>query len=255
MKNYFKSLFAIIAFSALIACSNTSKQEDAAKKNQQVETVNSSDGDDVFLLYEIMAEVNDSLQPSGKASLYLSDNAIRSEITMLINGREMNMVMLANTDEPNKTILLSAETKTYTKMDLGEISDNATMKKMKDMQKDSLTILDEEKINGYNCTKISIVTTLNTSSALAATIGGNGRSVTQYWMTKDIPGYEKTQQIFESQPKILNGKNAEIYQYGIPVKQVTTEEGKVTMIMELKTAEQQDIKASKFEIPKGYNEA
>lgn len=248
-----KILCLLFSAGVLIACSSVSNQEDENKENQQTETTNKPSRNDLFFMYEITAGVNGGLQPSGNANLYISDKAIRSEMNMRIQGMEMNMVMLANANEPNKTILLNAESKTYSKMDVSEFSDNPMMKKMQEMQKDSLVVVGETETNGYHCTQVNVITTLNMSSGLANLAGG-GETITEYWLTKDIPGYEKIQRLLKSQPKMLNGSNAEIYQYGIPVKYVIKEDGKVNMVMELKTAEQKDIPDSKFEIPDDYKE-
>lgn len=248
-----KIIYLLFSAGALIACNSVSNQEDENNENQQTETTNKPSGNELFLMYEITAEVNGSLQPSGNANLYIADKAIRSEMNMRIQGQEMNMVMLANANEPNKTILLNAESKTYSKMDVGEFSDDPMMKEMQEMQKDSLVVVGETEMNGYHCTQVNVITTLNMPSGLANLVGG-GETVTEYWLTKDIPGYEKIQKLLISQPKMLNGSNAEIYQYGIPVKHVMKEDGKVNMVMELKTAEQKDIPDSKFEIPNDYKE-
>lgn len=147
------------------------------------------------------------------------------------------MVMLANANEPkpNKTILLNA-VKTYSKMDVGGFSDDPMMMKMQELQKDSLVVVEEIEINGYHCTQGNVVTTLNMPSGLPNLVGRGG-TVTEYCLTKDISGYEKRQKLLKYQPKMLNGGNAEIYRYGIPVKYMMKEDGKVNMVTELKTAE------------------
>lgn len=49
---------------------------------------------------------------------------------MYINGQNMNMLMLAKMDEPDKAILLNEEKKTYSTIDVSDLSDNPMMKKM-----------------------------------------------------------------------------------------------------------------------------
>ncbi len=244
-------LMSIVVF--LTACSGSTSSKE--KPEVPETTLNIGLDDEMLLVYQFKINEGDGLKPAGKTKLYLSGDAIRSETEMQLFGQTTKMVMLANTDDPNKTILLDTEKKTYSKMDINEFADDKMVKQMQDMQKDSLVVVGEEKLNGYNCTKINIVTTLNISTAMAGIVGGEGKSVTQYWVTKDIPGYEKFKKLLESQPKIFNGSTAEIYQYGIPIKQVILESGEVNMVMELESIEQQSIPDSKFEIPSDYQES
>lgn len=194
------------------------------------------------------------MQSAGSIKIYFSGGAVRSEMDMHIMGQPMKMVMLARADHPDETLLLNTEKKTYSKMDMRGIADNEAVKKMQDMQKDSLTVVGKEQVNGYACTHVNVVTTVEISSALSGILGDSGKTVTQYWLTKDIPGYEQYQKMLESSPELLSGSTADIYQYGIPVKQVTLESGEATMSMELKSLDQQDIPDSKFEIPHDYTE-
>lgn len=253
MKENFIAALALLFLFSSAGCSNSSSKEGA--DGQETSSVERSSGEDVILVYQIKYKGEEGLKPAGSIKLYFSDGAVRSEMDMQTQGQPMKMTMLGNADNPNETLILNTEKKTYSKMDLGGIADNETVKKMQEMQKDSLVVVGEEQINGYACTQVNMVTTVEIPSALGGIIGGDDKTITQYWMTKDIPGYENYQRLLESRPELFSGSAADIYQYGIPVKQVTLESGEINMIMELKSVEQQDIPDSKFEIPDDYKEA
>lgn len=252
MKNNFIAAFALLFLYSAVGCSNSSNKE--RTEGQETSSVEKASGEDVILVYQIEYKGEEGLKPAGNIKLYFSDGAVRSEMDMQIMGQRMKMTMLGHTDHPHETLMLNVEEKTYSKMDVGGIADNATVQMMQDMQKDSLIVVGEEQVNGYTCTRVNVVTTVEIPSALGDIIGDDGKTVTQYWLTKDIPGYEQYQKMLESSPELLSGSTADIYQYGIPVKQVTFESGEINMIMELKSLDQQDIPDSKFEIPDGYTE-
>lgn len=253
MKNNFIVAIALLFLCSFASCSNSSNKEEHTK-SQEAGNVEKSSGEDAIMVYQINYKGTEGMQSAGNIKIYFSDDAIRSEMDMHIMGQPMKMIMLARADHPNETLLLNTEEKTYSKMDISGIANNEAVKKMQDMQKDSLTVVGEEQVNGYACTHVNVVTTVEISSALSGILGDSGKTVTKYWLTKDIPGYEQYQKMLESNPELLSGSTADIYQYGIPVKQVTLESGEATMSMELKSLEQQDIPDSKFEIPDGYTE-
>jgi len=236
-----------------VSCANSSNEE-GRTESQEASNVKKSSGEDVIMVYQINYKGTEGMQSAGSIKIYFSAGAVRSEMDMHIMGQPMKMILLARADHPDETLLLNTEQKTYSKMDVSGIANNEAVKKMQDMQKDSLTVVGKEQVNGYACTQVNIVTTVEISSALSGILGDEGKTITQYWLTKDIPGYEQYQKMLEFSPELLSGNTADIYQYGIPVKQVTLESGKATMIMELKSLDQQDIPDSKFEIPDGYTE-
>lgn len=250
--NLITALALLFLFSS-VACSNFSNKE--GTESREASNTESSSGEDMILAYQIKYKGEEGLKPAGSIRLSFSDGSVRSEMDIKIRGLNMKMTMLGNADKPDETIMLNTEKKTYSKMDVSGIADNEMTKKMQEMQKDSLIVVGEEKINGYDCIQVNVVTTVEVPSAIKGIIGADGETVTQYWMTKDIPGYEKYQRLLESQPELMSESSAAIYQYGIPVKQVTLESGEVNMIMELESVEQVDIPDSTFEIPDDYKEA
>lgn len=253
MKNNFIVALALLFLCSFVSCSNSSNSE-GHTESQEASNTERSSGEDVTLVYQVQYKGEEGLTSAGSIKIYFSDGAVRSEMDMHIMGQSMKMTMLGNASTPNETLILNDEKKTYSKMNIPGMADNEMVKKMQDMQKDSLIVVGEEQINGYACTQVNIVTSTEIPSALGDIIGDDGKTTTQYWLTKDIPGYERYQRLLESSPELFSGSTADIYRYGIPVKQVTLESGEITMIMAIESLEQQDIPDSKFEIPDDYKE-
>src|SRR3546814_372149 len=110
MKTYFISAIASVVLFSTVACSNAPNK--AVTEDQQTNSDNRSSDEDVLLVYQIKYKQEGDLKKAGEMKLYLSGDAVRSEMDMQLFGQAMKMTMLGNADDPNKTIMLNPENKT-----------------------------------------------------------------------------------------------------------------------------------------------
>lgn len=185
--------------------------------------------------------------------IYISDHGMRSEMSMKMMGREMNLVTLALKSNPGQSVILNEKEKSYairTAEDLaGDIG------QMAQFQKTTVEVIGKEKVKDFNCTHIIITTKMNIPGA-DKMLGDNGNAGTKQdmWLTKDISGYDLIAKYMEANPKMMNidVESAKIAQYGVPVKQVSREEGVGDIINELVSVEKVNVSKDKFDIPKGF---
>lgn len=245
-----KSILLLLPLGLLMACNNDPK---SASGSAAAENTSAGSGGKYLITYDYNMQMpgSDSIQPAGSVSLYLSDRAVRSEIKMLMFGSEgQPVVMIGHYDQPDKTIVLNMKNKTYSMMDIN--MPDELQQKMAEMSSDTLIVIGKEEVDGYDCTHLKIVTTMNISSVLGSAIGDISEpSVTEYWVSKDVPGASLISTLIASRPEMVKGMDASVYKYGVPVKMAVN--GDTKMLMTLTKAEEQDIPDEMFEIPKDYS--
>lgn len=244
-------LFFFIAL--LINLGSSCKSDKGDKKNNTKEN-KTAQADTYHYVYsfEMKQPGSNELVSSGSSEMYLSEKAIRSETKLEVMGQNTEMVMIVKADSPKKMIMLNSKAKTYSIINPDDLKMGGEMvEKMNEMSNDSLTVLGKEKMNGYECTHLQIVTTVDVPESIKKMIGQES-SVQEYWVSKDLPGSSMFDSWAESQPKMMRAMDSKIYQYGIPVKMVSKEGDEINMVMELKEAKGQNQDESFFKIPSGY---
>ncbi len=187
---------------------------------------------------------------TGKMKAWYQDGNTRSQMQMnLLAGSERipgfsgmgNMVMLLLNEQPDKTYILNEKDKTYF-----EMPKRPGREEQENQEEDfDITIIGNEKINGYNCTRIR-----------ASRKKGGPKAEMEWWISREVPGYLemknfRTRQFnTKSMYKALQEKGVE----GFPVKIWTTSPGRgrsMAMELELVKAEVMDIPESRFSLA-GY---
>ncbi len=168
--------------------------------------------------------------------VYTSSTAgMRMEMEMNVPqvGKMLTVVMMPK--GKNSMYILNDKNKTYSESSL-----NAD-KTVKDLDV-SIEVVGKEKVAGYNCVHLKVIT--------------NKNQVTDMWTTKDIAGYEamealtKGNNMFGSEKVYaqLKSKGAD----GMMVKTVINM-GKSSMVNVLVKAEKRSNPASLFALPAGYS--
>ncbi|SHF57725.1 protein of unknown function [Salegentibacter echinorum] len=244
----------ILFFAALLVITGTACKSDKEdrKKIAEVSTNEQADSYHYSYSFKMNQPGSDDLVSSGSSEMYLSEKALRSETKLEVMGQKTDMVMLVKADEPNKVIMLHDKSKTYSIFNPDDLKLGGEMaEKMKEMSNDSISVVGKEKMNGYECTHLKIITTANVPESIKQIVGQDS-SVEEYWVSKEIPGSSMFDSWAKSQPKMMRGMNSEIYEYGIPVKMVSKEGDAINMVMELTEAKEQNRDKDLFEIPPGY---
>lgn len=242
-------LFIALLINLGSACKSDKKnQKSSTKEKKTIQT------DTYHYAYSLQMKQpgSNKLTPSGSTEMYLSKKAVRSKVKMKVMGQNTEMLMIVKAENPKEFIMLNSKNKTYSIINPDDLKMGGEMgEKMKEMSQDSLTVLGKEKMNGYACTHLKIVTTVNVPESLKKMMG-NSSSVKEYWVSKEIPGISLFNSWLKSQPKMMKGMDSEIYQYGVPVKMVSKEGDETNMVMELTAAKEQNPDKNLFEIPTGY---
>lgn len=240
----------------LIISSCKEKQSDNASQTINVsESVAAPKGEAVSYTYIYkMKSPKDALQPAGKAVIKVTKEAVRSEVELNIPGiAHRKMVMLGFMKEPNITYKLNDKQQTYSVIDAQKIEeDTKLLSSLDKMTEEKVNLLGQENINGYPCTHVQIETSINMPYKLP---GVATAMVTDYWLSKEVPGYEYFAQMLKARPQILNTPESKAYEYGIPIKIVIKEGSTINMLMELKEAASITPEKTLFEIPAGYTKS
>ena len=144
-----------------------------------------------------------------------------------------NMVMLKLKDQPGKAYMMDESNKTYFETPEGAEKDAPE-------EDFDITIIGQEKVNGYNATHLKAVSKIT-------------KSVMDWWVSKDVAGYQemknfRTRQFnTNSLYKWMDAKSVE----GFPVKMIMSRGQERFMEMNLVKAEKMDIPASQFSLD-GY---
>ena len=83
-----------------------------------------------------------------------------------------NMIMLLLRDQPDKTFMLDEKNKTYS-----EILKNQGKKDLEEEYE--ITVIGQEKVNGYNTTHIKAVSK------------GSSKAEMEWWVSKEVAGHEE----------------------------------------------------------------
>ena len=260
MQRYIHYFITAILLSVFfLSCKDAKKKETNNTENPAQETSSSSSksqkGDTYLLTFEFKTNLEGTLKPAGHMKWYVSEKAFRSEMEMKVMGQEMKMQVLGFPDKPNESILLNDADKTYSIINSDELEENLGMGDFSKYQKETIEIVGEEKMSGYASTHVRVTTQID-MPGMSGVLGDEASTVSNYWMSKKVPGYSIIEKIMKKNPKILgaNKGTEAIYKHGIPVKQIDSEKDVESMVVELISAEKTKISKEKFEIPKGYTE-
>src|SRR5690606_26042543 len=117
-------------------------------------------------------------------------------------GREMKLVTMALKSNPEQSIILNEEGKSYAIRTAEELAEG--MVPMAQFQKVEVDVVGEEKIKDYNCTHIVITTKMDIPGAEKMMGGSAGATKVDMWLTKDIPGYDIISKYMKANPKMMN---------------------------------------------------
>lgn len=243
-ESYFTSALTLLLLLFTVAGSNSSVQEAAEGRGS---------GQDITLVYQISFKESQGLKPAGSMTLYFSDDAVRSELDIELSGQRVSVIMLGHTDRPEEAIVLNAQGQTYSKIGFSGLAGTEMVNRTGDMPKSRTVSTVNEEINRYSSTQIELTSPAGEPSE-SGTVPADNKTGTMFWMSKEIPGYEKYQRLLEVRPEFLSEGIKYVYQYGFPAKQEMLESGEVMMRMELKSANTGNIPMNKFNIPEGFDE-
>lgn len=251
--SYFIALMLISA--SFLSCKdakNETTKTTGTTTQESSRASNSQKGNTYVLTFEYKANLEGTLEKIGDMKWYVSEKAFRSEMEMKVMGQEMNMNVLTFTDKPNESILLNDEVKTYSIINPDELAESFAMGDFSKYQEETTKIIGEEKMNGYASTHVEVTTNIN----MPGMSGNEVSTVSNYWLSKDVPGYAILEKFLEKNPKMLGADKGieDIYKHGIPVKQIDSEQGVESMVFELISAEKTEVSKEKFEIPGEYTE-
>lgn len=177
-------------------------------------------------------------QKSGVVKTWYQAGNSRSEVE--IPGVPVglgSMVALTLKDKPNKIFVLNQTNATYM-----EMADSDPQKEKKNLSDIEVTVIGQEKVNGFNSTHITLK-------------HKDKKELEHFWLSKEIKGYKELQQIkgkYMAEDEVIRAYEAKGIQ-GFPVKmRMQTEEGEMTM--DLVKSEELDIPGSKFSLD-GYTKA
>lgn len=246
---FFTVLLATMGF----ACKSESGSDKEDRKiSPKVKTSAQANSYHYSYSFKMSQPGSDELDSPGLSEMFLSEQAVRSESNFEVMGQKVNMTMLIKANEPKKVIMLKDENKSYSIINSDDLKmGGAITEKIDKMYNDSISVLGTEKMNGYDCTHIKIVTTVNAPESVKKMVGHDS-SVQEYWVSEEVPGSSMFNSWIKSQPKIMRSTNSKVYEYGIPVKMISKDGDAVNMVMELEEAKGINQDKSLFEIPSGY---
>ena len=249
-------IFFLIIFSTclLIACSGNTTAGSGKDTTSNISATPGS-GDDLY--YELATKStgkNFSMSSVTKISVS-SKGEVRKEMNMTnsFSGKvhSSEIVVIANSDTPDESIIINDAEKTYTKNHIDR-NGNSTGEKIQS----TITKVGDEKILGFNCVHVRIISTetLGTLSSHTDTL--------DIWKSNEVPMLSKFKQMMDKfEPKtealIFSTKVADQLKQmgceGFVVKiEVKGKDASTTTV--LTKVEQRTIPAGMFQIPSGYKE-
>lgn len=168
------------------------------------------------------------------SKMYMKNGNVRSEVKMGIPGKEVTHITLSLVSDPDITIVLNSQSKTYT-----QVKKNKNNAEAEDI---TITVLGNEKVGIYNCKHVRM-TSKDKSWDL--------------WITKDLPNYnfpiESDAAVNRKMEELLKSKSLD----GVTVKVAFLKPGTttVTTTMELVKYEIKNLDDSLFKIPEGYTKS
>lgn len=144
-----------------------------------------------------------------------------------------NMVMLQLKDQPGKTFMMDESNKTY-------FETSERMEKDAPEEDFDITVIGQEKVNGYHATHLKAVSKTT-------------KSVMDWWVSKEVTGYQEMKNFRTRQfnttslYRLMEEKSVE----GFPVKMIMSRGKERSMEINLVKAEKMDIPDSQFSL-NGY---
>jgi hypothetical protein len=173
----------------------------------------------------------------GTMAMFISQNAIKTEMNLSAENMQMQMSSLMKMDNPNLIYIINDKSKSYSELDLKEMEKMAQgMTRTKETYK--VQKLGKEKILGYDCDHILV---------------SDSDSEMEMWIAKGIMDYDTFKKFNQSQQD--NGLEKALKEAGVlgmPLKQIMNKGTAAETKMEVVKINKGKLPASTFEIPKGY---
>jgi|YNPMSStandDraft_2_1061718.scaffolds.fasta_scaffold13006_2 hypothetical protein len=173
----------------------------------------------------------------GTMTMFISPNAIKTEMNLSAEMMKMQMASLMKMDNPNIIYIINDKSKSYSEIDLKEMEKMA-QGMMPTKAKYQVQKLGKEKILGYDCDHILVSDT---------------DSEMELWVTKDLLDYATFKKFNQSpQADGLEKAMKEAGVLGMPLKQIANKGTAQESKMEVVKINKAKLPPSTFEIPKGY---
>ena len=204
-------------------------------------------GSGIYFEYTIQSQTKERGNVTSTSKMYLTNNGEgRSEMNLAAMMGAKNgsaLVVIGRMQQPHFSIILDNDAKKYSL----NVIDSGLINGLH--QKYQVTKLENETVNGYNCTHAKLVTT--TGKGIFKSTGTE-----DIWTSTDVPGYDLIkkaslqQNITPGMMKALNDAGCG----GFLVKMANSSKG-YSMTMQLTKADKQTFPSSMFKIPSGYSES
>jgi len=173
----------------------------------------------------------------GTMAMFISQNAIKTEMNLSAEKMKMQMSSLMKMDNPNIIYLINDKSKSYSEIDLKEMEKMA-QGMMPTKEKYKVQKLGKEKILGYDCDHILV---------------SDSDSEMEMWVTKDLLDYATFKKFNQSpQADGLEKAMKDAGVLGMPLKQISNKGTATESKMEVVKINKAKLPASTFDIPKGY---